>query len=80
MRLQVVNEQAGFVGKFKEKAKIESALEMLSTEMLGFAEAGHYEYTDEECNVCEIDFAYDPYEYTVDDIKHIWRSIKAKLN
>ena len=80
MKLQVVNQQAGFVGKFKEKKKIEQALELLSTEMYGFAEAAGCEFIDEECDVCEMDFAYDPDEYTVNDIKRMWRGVKAAMS
>jgi hypothetical protein len=79
MRLQIVNQQVGFTGKVGERVKMELALEALSTEMYGFSEAAQCVFTDEDCDVCEIDFAYDPDEYKVEDIKRIWRDMKVKL-
>ena len=78
MRLQVVNQQVGFAGRVKEEEKMEQALELLSIEMYGFAEAAQCVFTDEDCDVCEIDFAYDPSDYSVEDIKGFWREIKNK--
>jgi hypothetical protein len=79
MRLQVVNQQAGFTGKVEEKEEMERALELLSKEMYGYVEWAQGEFIDEDCDVCEIDFAYDPNEYKVEDIKRMWRDIKVKL-
>tara|TARA_R110000744_G_scaffold337609_1_gene442804 strand:+ start:199 stop:438 length:240 start_codon:yes stop_codon:yes gene_type:complete len=73
-----VNQQVGFTGRVKEEEKMEHALELLSTEMYGFAEAAQCVFTDEDCDVCEIDFSYDPEEYKVEDIRCMWREIKNK--
>lgn len=74
MRLEVVNGLVSFIGKPSESAKIEKALVKMAEAM----EMEHIHYFGDLEDDYQIDYgiAYDMRDFTVEDIKSIWRGIK----
>lgn len=74
MRLEVVNGLVSFIGKPSERAKVEKALIKMAYEM----EIEPIGYFGDIEDYCEIDygFAYDMQDFTVEEIKSIWRGLK----
>lgn len=77
MKLDVVNGQVGFVGKLGELIKMERAVTLLGKELSigNCIEVFECEYT----NTAENNYEYDVEEYTVSQVKEIWRKTKAMI-
>jgi hypothetical protein len=70
MKLEVVNGLVGFVGKNSELSKINHALDLFRNRI---EHRGFFDNGDEDCNLVDLSLGYDMEDYTVDDLKHIWR-------
>lgn len=77
MKLDTVNGLVTFIGKPSEAEKIEKAAAAMAAELEETKPAYFGDLEDED----EIDFgfAYDMDAYKVEDVKAIWKKVKAAL-
>tara|TARA_R110002020_G_scaffold375633_1_gene586847 strand:- start:246 stop:545 length:300 start_codon:yes stop_codon:yes gene_type:complete len=75
MKLEIVSGQCSFLGKTKERNKIEKALGLMFAEIGDSHAPMTFDNSEDSCDYCDIGFAYDEY-WTVNDIRRIWRKIK----
>ena len=74
MKLVISSSQFGFEGKEKERAKMEKAISQISDAIDNVYEAT---WEDSGSDHLEISRSYDQDFYTVENIKYVWRAIKA---
>lgn len=74
MKIEIVNGLVSFIGKPNEAAKIEKALAKIADEMEINNPVFFGDIEDED----EIDygFAYDMEDFTIEQVKEIWRTVK----
>ena len=78
MKLEIVSSQVSFVGKMREEKKIASALTLMANSM-GEDSPAFFDNSDEDCDYCDVGFAYDMSDWKAEDIKWQWRKIKKGL-
>jgi hypothetical protein len=74
MRFQVVNGLVSFIGKPSEAAKIEKALVKIAYEM-EIDRPGYFGDIEDDYEI-DYGFAYDMQDFTIEQVKEIWRAVK----
>lgn len=78
MKLEVVNNLCGFVGKPAERKKIETTLADFHRFIYGRPLTSGQVFDNGDDDLIDLAFHYDRDEYTVDDLKFKWREFKKQ--
>lgn len=79
MKLEVVSHLISLVGKNKERQKIEETLNAFHAYIFGEqCDCGSvFDNSVEDCDLVDIGFAYCQQDYTVADVRKMWKEFKA---